>query len=123
MKTYVYALIKRNDDFLFLKKPSTAKKYPNTWGFPGGLLEEDESFQECVARETLEETGLAFSPLLKIFDKVYEEDNARAIVFTGDTTDGEVRLSEENSEFKFIKQDELKEYELMPYVKDLLRKE
>lgn len=29
-----------------------------TWAFPGGHLEFGESFEDCAAREVLEETGL-----------------------------------------------------------------
>ncbi len=29
-----------------------------TWGFPGGHLEENESFENCAEREVAEETGM-----------------------------------------------------------------
>ena len=33
----------------------------NTWGLPGGKVEENESFEEAAQREMMEETGIAVS--------------------------------------------------------------
>jgi 8-oxo-dGTP diphosphatase len=45
------------------------------WTLPGGVLELGESLTEGVAREVLEETGLAVEPveLVELVDRIYRE--------------------------------------------------
>ncbi len=47
------------------------KRSEGTWGFPGGVMELDESFEEAVIREVREETGLLVSVkrLIGIYSK------------------------------------------------------
>ena len=42
-------------------------RHPGTWGLPGGKLEYGETPEECIVRETLEETGLS----VRVVDKRY----------------------------------------------------
>ncbi|CAK7198453.1 hypothetical protein SEUCBS139899_001114 [Sporothrix eucalyptigena] len=53
------------------------------WQFPGGHLEFGETPQECAQRETLEETGLAVTPLgiLSVTNDVFTADNKHYITF------------------------------------------
>jgi len=44
-----------NDSILLVKHTQNGEQF---WITPGGGLEGDERFEECAARETLEETGL-----------------------------------------------------------------
>jgi len=54
------ALIKNNGKFLIARRKSTP---PNNgkWEFPGGKLEPEETPEQCLARELLEEFGTAAS--------------------------------------------------------------
>ena len=54
----VHGVIARGGKLLVLKRaPSMAYK-PGTWDLPGGHLAIGELFEECLAREIEEETGL-----------------------------------------------------------------
>src|SRR5207245_5816216 len=50
------------------------------WSIPGGTLELGESLEEGVARELLEETGIAVRvlELIEVFDRIYLEDGSTA---------------------------------------------
>ena len=120
MKTYVYALIKKENDFLLFLRLHTKKVYPSVWNLPGGKLEENETYIECVIREVREETSLTFLPFMKIFDAIdYDGEEKRIIVFIGHANDSKVILSNEHINFKFLSPQNISEYETMPYIKKL----
>jgi len=48
-------VVKENKVLLFTRKNTRGK---DTWSFPGGHLEFNESLEECSKREVLEESGL-----------------------------------------------------------------
>ena len=55
----VRALIQdQQGKYLLLKRNGTAKRNGYKWELPGGKLEKNESFQEALYREVLEETGI-----------------------------------------------------------------
>lgn len=117
MKTYVYALIKKENVFLILKRPADKKSYPNYWNLPGGKLEEKESEFACVKREVMEEVHMTFHPLRKILDIVdYEDGEKRVIVFLGDAK-GDLQLNDEHIDFSWIKPTEINNKKTIPYIK------
>lgn len=63
-----------------------------TWAFPGGHLEFGESFEDCAAREVLEETGLKASDFhfLTTTNDVMVDDGKHYItIFMGCTVSGD----------------------------------
>ena len=55
------------------------KSVPNAWVLPGGHLEQNESFEQGICREILEETGITIPDLSppKMF-LIYENSNQNA---------------------------------------------
>ena len=52
------AVIVVKDKKVLLGKRKNVPIGKGTWGFPGGHLEENESFENCAEREVAEETGM-----------------------------------------------------------------
>ncbi len=53
----VCGVVKKGDKYLLTQR-SEPKKYYGKWQFPGGGLEKNETFIDCLKREMKEETGM-----------------------------------------------------------------
>ena len=108
MKQYVFALIKKDEKILMLKRPKDKKVYAHYWNFPGGKIEDGETDVQCVIREVEEETGMKFKPSVKIMDSIDEDrEPKRVAVFLGDAR-GLITLNNEHDEWGWFKSDELR---------------
>ena len=87
------------------------------WSFPGGTMEIGETLEQCVIRETKEETGLdiEITGLLGIYtdpDHVmaYADGEVRQefnITFYGRVIGGDIEVSSESTEVRFLTLTEL----------------
>ena len=99
----VEAMIVKDDSLLFLKRRNSPAK--GKWGFPGGRMWKDETFEETLLRKVKEETGLNFEVIrfVGVYNRIYPERHDVTIVFLCRCFDEKVVLNEENSEFMFFK--------------------
>lgn len=79
------------------------------WEPPGGVLELGETIPEGLAREVYEETGLTVEP--ESVSGVYKnmKHGIVAIVFRCHVTGGELRESDETTDFAWLNPDEIKQ--------------
>ena len=71
-------IIKKKDQILITKRPSQ-KLFGDFWEFPGGKLENTETFEEAMARELNEEIGIRINiknlKSLDILNHSYDKKN------------------------------------------------
>lgn len=109
----VVAVIKNSEDrYLVLKRHEGELVYPGMYTFPGGKIEGNETTEEALVREVLEEAGLIMKPgkiLLK--DKsVIRPDGQTAKYFSymcEVEDDSVVALSKDFTDYKWVTVEEL----------------
>ncbi|WP_405137607.1 NUDIX hydrolase [Nocardia sp. NBC_01388] len=87
------------------------------WSLPGGIMEIGETLEECVVRETKEESGLdiEITGLLGIYTDpehviAYADGEIRqefSVTFYGRVCGGQVAVSDESTEVRFVGLDEV----------------
>jgi len=115
-------IIEDNAKFLLIKRAKDSKFFPGQWDFPGGKIKADEKPSESAARETKEETALD----IIIGDMIIEgshtekETEIHYQVFLTKECAGEIKLSQDHSEFKWVSKEQIKGLETTPFVKAFL---
>jgi 8-oxo-dGTP pyrophosphatase MutT (NUDIX family) len=111
--------LSRNKKILILQRGSTAPWMPNKWSIVGGVVDDGEDFKTAVVRETIEEIGQT-PKNVQYINKIKTPDSGNIIYFTGSLDFEDVHLDYENQDYKFITQNELSNYQFVPYVVDFL---
>ena len=116
MKTeiIVTGILKCDDLFLIIKRSINDDFYPGTWEFPGGHLEDGETLNEALKRELEEEIGYTLDSIpiitnyfdeVKIFENKLVHNLEIDFIITVDKTKLNIKLSNEHSEYKWVKKD------------------
>lgn len=115
----------RNDDYiLLLKRNAQRRTSPNKWQTPSGFINEGESAEEAILREVKEETAL--DGTIKKSGSVFEviDQWARWIIIPFlilVKSDKVVIDNKEHSEFKWIKVDEISNFECVKGIDEDLK--
>ena len=100
----VEAIMVRDCKLLFLRR----KNYPakGQWWFPGRRIRIGGSIEEALFREVKEEAGLTVTRcrFVNVYLRVFPERHNITIVYLCECDDGEVKLNNEYSEFKFFEE-------------------
>ncbi|MDH5533113.1 MAG: NUDIX hydrolase [Candidatus Pacebacteria bacterium] len=97
-----------NNEILFLKRSNKCAR-AGGWDFPGGALEEEEA-EEGIVRETREETGLEIEDVAPISLITHLRDDPQSSIlligYKANLKSGEVRLSWEHDQYKWVSVEE-----------------
>lgn len=104
-------------------------KWENKYVIPGGHIELGEKMEDALRREVYEETKLNIYDIQLISlkesifsDKFHEEKHFIFIDYLCKTDSTEVKLNDEAEEYRWVDLDNIEEYDLGGFVKELLIK-
>lgn len=101
-------VLEREGSFLFGKRADWKAIAPGYWCPISGHIEIDESEEDAVVREAMEEIGISVLPLRKIAESDTRDGKVRLHWWHARIESGEPRIANsENSEIRWVTLDEL----------------
>jgi len=125
----VTSFLKNNNQILILKRSDKVKSMKNLWAGIRGIIERNDISPLSRAKiEIFEEVGIKEEELkllksiqqLRIVSPQYKNHEWNIFPFLFRTKNLEIKLNWENSEFKWIELNEIKNYETVPEVEKIL---
>jgi len=124
----VTSFIKNNNKILILKRSEKVRTMKGLWSGVSGIIENNEKPRDRAVIEIFEEVGIEKGKisLIKTIEKIkisspqYENHEWEVFSFLFKTNETKIKLNWENSEFKWIELDELKNYETVPSLEKIL---
>ena len=107
----VVAAIIIKDDKYFIAQRNRNKHMGLSWEFPGGKVEEGESFENALKREIKEELNIEINIKNKLGEENYQDDkiNVKLHYFICSPVNGEIILSE-HEDSAWVTKNEFKNY-------------
>ncbi|MGD2106510.1 MAG: NUDIX domain-containing protein [Nitrosopumilaceae archaeon] len=124
----VTSFIKDNDKFLLLKRSNKVKTMKGLWAGISGIIENDEDPLSRAKIEIFEELGITEDKIkfLKAASKMtvhspqYENHEWEIFPFLFESSNPTIKLNWENSEYKWITVNEIRNYKTVPSIDKVL---
>jgi len=125
----VTSFIKNNDKILILKRSNKVKSMKCLWAGVSGIIEKSDTTPLARAKiEIFEETGIGEREIellksteqIKIESAQYRNHEWNIFPFLFKAKNPKIKLNWENSDFHWIKPNEIKNYETVPELEKIL---
>lgn len=105
----IHILVKRNGKYLIMKRSMSDSSDPGCWDLPGGGIRYREKPLDAARREAKEEAGLQVSVtgIIDMWGKMFEGTWSIESLVAADYIGGNVTLSHEHTEYKWVTKEEL----------------
>jgi 8-oxo-dGTP diphosphatase len=122
-KVNVSVIIRRNDEFLLLKRADDEDVFPGLWGIPGGTVEPtDKNLEAALQRECLEEVDVVIGETKLISNNINDKGDKGALylVYEAMYESGEPKALDGTADVQWLKIDQIRTLELTPMTLDII---
>lgn len=124
----VTSFIRNDDKLLILKRSDKVKSMKGLWAGVSGIIENNEEPLKRAKIEIFEEVGITEDKItliktterMKINSPQYKNHEWEIFPFLFESKNPTVKLNWENSDFRWIKVDDLEDYETVPSLQKVL---
>jgi len=124
----VTSFLKNDENILILKRSDMVKSMKGLWAGVSGIIEQGETPLVRAKIEIFEEVGLEekhikllkSSEQIKVESPQYRNHQWEIFPFLFETKNTKIKLNWENSDFKWINVDQIKEFEIVPNLEEIL---
>lgn len=124
----VTSFITNNEKFLLLKRSEKVKSMKGLWAGISGIIEKNEEPLQRAKIEIFEELGIKEEQIkllktaerMRVVSPQYKNHEWEIFPFLFEANNPEIKLNWENSEYKWISDDELNNYKTVPNLEKVL---
>ncbi len=124
----VTSFITSNEKFLLLKRSEKVKSMKGLWAGISGIIEKNEESLQRAKIEIFEELGIKEEQIkllktaerMRVVSPQYKNHEWEIFPFLFEANNPEIKLNWENSEYKWISDDELNNYKTVPNLEKVL---
>ena len=124
----VTSFIKNNDKILLLKRSNTVKTMKGLWAGVSGIIENNEPPLRRAKIEIFEELGISEEKIkflksaseMKVVSPQYDNHEWEIFPFLFEVENPMIKLNWENSEYRWVTFDEIKNYKTVPSIDKVL---
>ena len=111
MINVVAAIIKKNNSYLIVQRNKN-KHLALKWEFPGGKVDNNESFEEALSREIKEELNIEINIYQKFSREKYKDDKINIILhyYLCSHKSGSIKLNE-HEDLKWVEKKDFNQYD------------
>ena len=119
--TNVVAAVIKKENYYLIAQRNRNKYFGLQWEFPGGKVENNESFQDALIREIMEELNITIRVNSKIAKENFKDKKINVIIhyFFCTIEEGDIKLSEHEN-FSWIEKNNFFQYDLVEGDKKIL---
>lgn len=122
-KVNVSAVIRRNDEFLLIKRADDEEVFPGYWGIPGGTVEpSDGNLENALVRECQEEVGITIKDIRLITNDINDKGDKGALflVYEAVYDSGDLKPLDGTADAKWMKIDDIRSLQLTPKTLEII---